>query len=166
MQSNFIWHFGYKYLPKNYGYSFINISANLVLITRTSIENFASPLSPHLPTMLSHPNSPFQNPSQLSIPEDHVIKAKILLSSCFWMLFFICTHLSHRFGSDDWLNLCRISTIPMSRSLSWRSCEPITINYILGNITKKKTQNKTICRTEERSGSRNQLKERVGAQCS
>lgn len=79
MQSNFIWHFGYKYLPKNYGYSFINISANSVLITRTWIENFASPLSPRLPTMLSHPNSPFQNPSQLSIPEDHVIKAKIVL---------------------------------------------------------------------------------------
>lgn len=75
--SNFARRFGYKYLPKNYGYSFINISANSVLIIRTWIENFASPLSPHLPTMLSHPNNPFQNPSQLSIPEDHhVIKSK------------------------------------------------------------------------------------------
>lgn len=38
--------------------------------------------------------------------------------------FHIHTHLSQRFESGDWLSLCRISTMPMSRNLSWRSCEP------------------------------------------
>lgn len=37
---------------------------------------------------------------------------------------YVNTHLSQRFESGDWLSLCRISTMPMSRNLSWRSWEP------------------------------------------
>lgn len=38
--------------------------------------------------------------------------------------FHVDTHLSQRLESGDWLSLCRISTMPMSRNLSWRSWEP------------------------------------------
>lgn len=44
--------------------------------------------------------------------------------------FSVDTHLSQRFESADWLSLCRISTIPMSRNLSWRSCEPKTLTLL------------------------------------
>lgn len=98
---------------------------------------------------------PYQDPIQLSNPEENnVIKSKDFCLILFLDYYFFYTYLSHRFGSDDWLNLCRISTIPMSRSLSWRSCEPTTINHIVGNTTKN-----NVCRTEERSGSRKQPKE-------
>lgn len=78
------------------------------------------------------------------------------------ILFCLHTHLSHRLGSEDWLSLCRISTTPMSRSLSWRSCEPATTTTtpVLGVAQPQGLQG------SRGGGSRNQLKEGWGAMSS
>lgn len=48
------------------------------------------------------------------------------LMTMFWLLWLaILAHLSQRLGSEAWVSLCRISTKPISLSLSWRSWEPV-----------------------------------------
>lgn len=91
--SNFALHFCYKYLPKAYGY----ISSIFQLIQCSLLElelkSFASP-SAYISQLCYHdPDSPFQDPSQHSIP-DHIIKARFSsnLVSGFYFLFILTCH--------------------------------------------------------------------------